>query len=613
VTPQSRPGVSGCQSAALRVALVLGAAAVLAGGGCGRRSDGGLFLTRPEPARDGRVAFVSQSRVWIADAGQAYDRRAVPVPIDIPADRPRWIADSTGATALAMNLWFDGRQAELAYWNGNALDRLTLTPEDELLDDAAADGRLLFEQDGVLCEARIERSAGVARLGTVTRLVPGRDGRYTPDGRHVLFVRGHESDPLGIWHQGYQGGDDSEVYFLDLATLAVAQITDNPDNDELPIPLDNAGQLFIVCRERGGLGYRPWIVDVITPKKHRVRRLPMPEGPWPVVFPAVRWLEPPKSRLAALVARDTTMSLEVWAESDGKLVMTRGEIQPSKLAFPAPEPVQMRLMEAPAPMETLAAEDDWGPISWGRLNPSVAEELWLAIRDAVLASPFAKSRWDQSPGKDRVRFENALHLANSEPERTEIILRLLGRCGLPGFDYRPPSLSPAKLRAISRPGAIPSPRLLGNNAGIYLCDLRGWIASMSPGWNAQGQTRNGWATRLCADGWYRGRRGIVMIDERTTGDAEILAAALRAGGCATLVGRTTSGLAMMGKRHPIRLRAENGRFFDAVLTVPDGQVWISPSLILGPEGVIPDQLVRAGASEEEWQAAVNQAREQLRK
>jgi hypothetical protein len=110
---------------------------------------------------------------------------------------------------------------------------------------------------------------------------------------------------------------------------------------------------------------------------------------------------------------------------------------------------------------------------------------------------------------------------------------------------------------------------------------------------------------MCSD---RQGPGVVLIDERTAGKAEVIAAGYRAGGCAILVGRTTAGLAMMVERHVIPLSGDSTRM--AVITVPDGPVRISPGLVVGPEGVVPNRFVRVGASEEEWQAAVEAAREQ---
>ena len=588
MTPQSRPRLQGCQSAGT---VLLIAALVVGGGGCGREgAKRSVFLTRPEPGPSGRLAFVSQSRVWITDASRGHGR-AVPLPLDLIADRPRWMVDSTASPEpmLALNVWSaeDGLaghnplRADLALWNGTALEVLGRTPESEILDDAALGGRLLFERNGMLCEAAIERSGGSARLGPVTELVPGRDGRYTPDGRHLLFVRGHESDPLGIWHQGYQGGDDSEVYHLDLLTRQVTQVTDNPDNDEQPIPLDDLGRRFIVCRERGGLGYRPWIVEVITAKKHRVRRLPMPEGPWPVLFPAVRWLEPPKSRLAALVARDTTLALEVWAEADGDLIRIRGKVQPAKLAFPPPERVRMQLVD-PNLRRVL------GP---GMFEPQVTEQLWQGITSAIEGGgPFVVKSWRAFPQADRDRFQSALATIRSETERTELILRLLGRLGARGFAYAPPG-EWSGVKGVPPPPAVPPDR---PGAEPWVYDLRGIAADSSAGWNT---------AAFC--GKPPVRPGVILIDEKTVGEAEFVAALLRRSCQAILIGRTTSGVATYVERSVLST--------GAVLTVPATPRDFAMHDNVQPSGVAPDLFVPAGASEEVWQAAVNAARERLRK
>jgi hypothetical protein len=579
-------------------------ALALAAGGCGRKQpgDGDPFLTRPAPGPDGRVAFAAHSRIWIASQGADRGWRAEPLPLEVPADRPHWLLPATPDSQraeLAMIAWYEpwSEESELAIWNGKGLQRLTITAGSEVLNDTAPDGRLLFEREGMLFEAVVERSADGVRMGQETPLVPGRDARYTPDGRHILFVRGHESDPLGIWRQGYQGGDDSEVYHLDLLTRQVTQLTDNPDNDEQPIPLDDDGRRFIVCRERSGKCYRPWIVEVITPKKHRVRRMPMPEGPWPVLFPAVRWLEPPKSRLAALVARDTTLAIEVWAEANGRLVMTGGEVQPAKLAFPSAEEVPMRLAGTALPPK----------LADNQLGAADARAFSLALGQAITSSELAGNRWQGVPAADRRRLGRAAGAASSGPEREEIVLRLLGRCELPGFDYwapgrRQPASHTVNLRTVVKE----------DSSGVWIRDLRGYDLSLTTG-EGEAALRSGdfaWAGKLCGE--QKGP-GVVLIDENTAGSAEVMAAGYRAEKCVILVGRTTAGLAMEVERHPIPIQASDKKSMKVGVTVPTGPARIAPETTVGPEGVVPDLFVPPGASEEVWQATVNKARERLRK
>jgi hypothetical protein len=589
------------------VAWAVGVAFALAGGGCGRergRADD-PFLSRPAPGPDGRVALVSQSRIWIAAVGQDSTWQAEPLPLEVPADRPHWLVPSTPDSQraeLAMIAWYEQvpEESELAIWNGKDLHRLTITAGSELLNDTAPDGRLLFEREGMLFEAAVERSADGIRIGQETQLVPGRDARYTPDGQHVLFVRGHESDPLGIWRQGYQGGDDSEIHHLDLTSGTVTQLTDTPDNDECPVPLDNAGRRFMVCRERGGACYRPWVVEVITEKKHRVRRMPMPEGPWPVVFPAVRWLRPaPANRhpIFALIAGDTSLSIEVWAEANGELIMSRGEVQPRQLAFPTAERVPMRLAEAALPRE----------LSKNKLGDREARKFSLDLANAINSSRLAGRHWKAIPASDRGRLHRAAGGASSVPEREEIVLRLLGRCGLPGFDY----WAPGRRMPVSHT-VHGGTMVKDDSTGIWIRDLRGYELSLTTG-GGEAALRSGdfaWAGKLCAE---RKGPGVVLIDEKTAGLAEVMAAGYREQKCAILVGRTTAGLAMEVERHPIPIQASVEKSPLVVFTVPIAPARITPETTVGPEGVVPDRFVPAGASEEVWQAAVNEARERLRR
>jgi len=101
------------------------------------------------------------------------------------------------------------------------------------------------------------------------------------------------------------------------------------------------------------------------------------------------------------------------------------------------------------------------------------------------------------------------------------------------------------------------------------------------------------------------KRGVVLIDERTAGEAEFAAEYLRLSCKAILVGRTTAGLATYIDREVLST--------GAVLTVPVAPREVGMHEIVQPSGVMADLLVPVGASEEVWQAAVNAARERLRK
>jgi C-terminal processing protease CtpA/Prc len=104
------------------------------------------------------------------------------------------------------------------------------------------------------------------------------------------------------------------------------------------------------------------------------------------------------------------------------------------------------------------------------------------------------------------------------------------------------------------------------------------------------------ADRLCAA--FAGRPGVVLIDGKTSGSAEVLAAEVRARKCAALAGRNTAGLAMAVERHALAT--------EAVLAVPMAPVRLSAGGALRPEGVIPDRFVpaRADGGEEGWREAV---------
>jgi Peptidase family S41 len=549
-------------------------------GGQPRPGSAPVFLSRPALGPEGQIAFTDAGRVWIADSAASGEYRARAVDPTRSGDRPQWLA---GRPGLAMSVWF-AEQADLAVWSAGELRRLTTTPEDELLADVGPGDELLFERGGSLHVMLVDWGPGGEPQGGAEReLTRGRDGRFTPDGKHLLFVRGHETEALGIWRQGYEGGDDSDVYHLDLATLAVTQITDAPGNDELPVPLDNEGRRFIVLRERDGKPYRPWVVAVVSSKVQRVRRLAMPDGEWPLLFPAVEILDP------APAPGDTSLELDLWLEGDGRLYRTRGAVEPKKLAFPPPELVPIHLAR-----DGMAAGDA-AKSSWGGLF----DQLFSAIEQSPVAGP----RLAAIPTADRERFRAAIAGTGARLEPAQLAWRFCGRLGLPGFDGVEAHPEPAKPAHVGFPGvryvalgdslASHRPPLLPPGTEPLVLDLRGAGGSGVP-------TEDFWSavTAACAGG----RPVVALIHEQTWGQGEIAAARLREECAAILVGRRTAGLAM----ETAAIEISPGSDFPA--RVPIGQVKLPSGKVLDGLGVFPEVPVgaRLDPASEPWPEGIRE-------
>lgn len=585
-------------------ALVCAMLAGLGAPGCGRAPGAGTpILSRPAINAIGprRLAFTARGRVWVAEEAEAAEAEAatarlsaVRVPGETHQDRPVWLPDGE---CLGMSSWFDG-QADLAIWAGGALHRLTATPAGELLDDVAEDGRFLFERDGLLLEMPVAREAAGAggpgeqsswRTGPERFLTRGRDGRYTPDGRHILFVRGLEREPLGIWRQDYAGGDDSEVFLLDLVTLAVTCITNNPSNDELPVPLDDAGRRFIVCHETAG-PYRPWLVQLMTPRLHRIRRFPSPDGDWPALFPVVRRGEQP-------------LEIELWYEADGRLFRTKGAVRDSGLAFTPAVEVHVVLSGAPA-RSVKSVRSDFGKTLFRDASH------WLGDNS------FTAERWRAIPARVRRRFAGEMGRAMSREAAEEILARLLGRFRLLGLYYLSaadlPEASPDRSPHAGRPlfdtalakdlsdsgmVYVSVPRLVPAVAAaldtLDLTAASAIVLDLRQTWG--GWTADSLLVRLCGASLDQARRRqlpagrpppqpvIALISGKTYGEPEILAEGLRALGCGRLVGRPTAGAAVATELHML----ESG----GALVMPLGPVERPGGGLFDGHGVAPDLAV----------------------
>ncbi len=552
-----------CALGARRAAHVLALFLALS---CARPPAPDPICSRPAPAPGdpARLAFTARGRVWIAEraAGGGDDRRggglwrARPLAGGVRQDRPAWFPDGR---ALALSMWFAaGENADLAVVAGGTTTRLTTTVAAELLDDVAPGGRLLFERDGRLVEMSDALDPDRRAERVLTR---GRDGRYTPGGRHVLFVRGNESEPLGPFREGYQGGDDSDLYLLDLATLAVTSLTDSPANDECPLPLDDVGRRFIVCRERGG-PYRPWFVQALSDRIHRVRRLPMPEGAFAILWPAAR------ASGAGVAGAAGAAEIELVAEADGHLVHTVGAIGDTGMTFAPATLLRIRL--APSGLDVDAARSAGG----ARFDEVAA---------LAAAGPVTGERWRAIPERARRRVRVEMERTADPGAADDLLRRLLGRLGLPGVDL----VSASSKRTPVRPDdalADSIAAVLGAGAPAVL-DLRG-----ACGGDAVPDS-------LAAASAARGRI-VVLIDEETYGNAEILAERLRDLGAARLVGRPTAGAAVP----------------TAAYRLATGGTLVLPRAVRAPgtpgsEGVVPDVYVppREDPAAEPWLASALRA------
>jgi len=531
--------------------------ALLLAASCAREAALDPICSRPalSPGDPGRLAFTARGQVWIAEraAGGRDDRRGGglwrgrPLAGGLRQDRPVWLP---GGMGLAFSAWFAAsEEADVAVHAAGRTVRLTTTASAELLCDVAPDGRLLFERDGQL----VEMAGALSGRPTERVVARGRDGRYTPDGRHVLFVRGNESEPLGRFREGYQGGDDSDLYLLDLATLAVTSLTDSPGNDECPLPFDDGGRRFIVCRERGG-PYRPWFVRALSDRIHRVHRLPMPEGAFPILFPAVR--------------ATGEAEIELVAEADGHLVHTVGAIGDTGMTFAPATLLRIRL--EPSGLDVDAARSAGG----ARFDE---------VATLVTGGQVTGERWRAIPARARARVRAEMERTADPGAADELLRRLLGRLGLPGIDLvsvdgqRSPVL-PSETLADSIAG------VLGAGAPAVL-DLRG-----ARGGDAGPESL---AAAICASGPI-----LVLVDERTYGGAELLAERLRGLGCARLVGRPTAGAVVPVQSH--RLAAGGTLVLPLAVRAPSNG---------GTEGVVPDVYVppREDPAAEPWLAAALRA------
>ena len=158
----------------------------------------------------------------------------------------------------------------------------------------------------------------------------------------------------------------------------------------------------------------------------------------------------------------------------------------------------------------------------------------------------------------------------------QVLKPSFSRLGLPGVNLVSASGSPARVEPFAGERGAQTPAVL---------DLRGAHGTES-------------APESLAATIARSGPLVVLIDEKTYGDAEILAERLRELEAARLVGRPTAGAAVRTREHPL---ATGG----ALVLPLSVRVSGSP----GSEGVVPDVYVPPGADRaaELWLAATLRA------
>jgi hypothetical protein len=538
-----------------------------------------------------RLAFAARGRVWIAKLapatgegraaaahpdqaatahpdqaatahpdGSVRSERWIATPVpgwsgpDSHQDRPVWLP---GGERLALTVWIEG-YADLAITAGDSLENLTRTPgRDELLDDVSPDGqRLLFESEHSLWEMRLAD-------GQVRPLTRGRDGRYTTDGRRVLFVRGHHVSALGIWREGYSGGDDSEIMLLDLDSGEIRALTNNANNDEQPIPLDASGTRYVMISEGSGV-YQPWFVEPWGPRTQRIRRPDLPGLERPIRFPDIRHLGDQR--------------YELWMEYEGDLHYVRATRTDSALV--SGEVVRIELE-----LGGIGADDDrrsshpglierlLGGVQRRSHDPSwFGAALYENARLHLSRGPLTADRWRAIPRATRQRFRAELARVHTHRAAAELCARLCGRFGLSHLYYEPtwglPTVPPIasdgetealaaalRLRGIDMLGLgeldhdqldrVTAERDRAEAAVVLdLRDCRG------------GDAVDAYLRALCgAEAPESSETNVTpllcLISEHTHGAAEVLVDRLRTDGCAVLVGRPTAGAALETVAYPI--------------------------------------------------------------
>ncbi|NOX90568.1 MAG: peptidase S41, partial [Calditrichaeota bacterium] len=135
--------------------------------------------------------------------------------------------------------------------NGGSLQRLTFFSNPDVMGQWIENGRkIIFSSKRNFYYHRNPLTYVVpATGGTPYELIPeyAQQGRISPDGRYLLFVRGR----VDVFRKGYRGSSNTDIFIYDFRKKEYRQLTDFDGNDLYPIWAPDSKTVYFASEADG--------------------------------------------------------------------------------------------------------------------------------------------------------------------------------------------------------------------------------------------------------------------------------------------------------------------------------------------------------------------------
>ena len=182
-----------------------------------------------------KIAFNYQGDIWTSNAdGTQLSRITIHEAND---SNPLWSAD--GSKLVFSSNRFGNNDLFVVGSQGGIPDRITYHSASDVATDVTADGKIVFATSRNYRQLERESEFHVVTMngGTPFRILntTGFDGRYSPDGKHIVFTKGS----CRIEREAYRGPANRDLWIYTIASDKFSQLTTDEGQDLSPYWGDN--------------------------------------------------------------------------------------------------------------------------------------------------------------------------------------------------------------------------------------------------------------------------------------------------------------------------------------------------------------------------------------